>query len=774
MICRIAVFLGLVRVVAGAASAQQPVREIPAIPAPIVSGGLLRHDGAAPQGPTNLRVLQVQIVDGNGTATQARAGKNFWVRVDFEYANPVCTHYVIERRVNGWTNTAPAIDWGCGLGGITTWWHYWGPWVMLEGGSYSTTVTLDAGNAIAESNEADNAATITFSASGTIAWEWALVGVAQGRQLLGDGTDVIVGSMDDALDFQHPWLAGNDSRGRPRLIAASQNTQGQNGGPINATHATAVMGIALARGQNSGDITGLVPDARYVSAEFLDRSQTGLPMQHVFDAAGFLVANGSEVINMSWSWFENLNEAWVGEGALTNLMADYLAYGRNIVCVPAVNQLTGVAGLPTAPGAARNTLCVGGLEDDSRRAWAAQNHGPTPDGRSKPDLIGNDAANGIALSWEWRAGFPAFEGAGGTSIAAPFVTGAVAQLLGYGKRTGQNLDHRVMKAVVMTSATKALDTNGAAWSHSATRPLDDQQGTGILDMVRAHAIYSAGQQAARVGPRGYDLGTVVGDTGSSVPGGRVIYRLGRLVASGASISATLVWDRHTFWNDRNNNQRIDAADDFYTLASDAQDDLDLVLYRDGVPVWESRSRVDTIEHVAESGLAPGDYELHVERRFVAGSGNGEEFALAWHADGTWVVSTAPRLSATPATLSLAAGGRQTLSLDAGVALAHAPYILLGSLSGSVPGFLYGGVRVPLNVPDAYFDVALSAPNTPPLTNSFGTLDASGIATAAFTLPPGLPPVLIGLQFDHAYSVLWPSGVRVLRDASNAMSVRLVP
>ena len=147
---------------------------------------------------------------------------------------------------------------------------------------------------------------------------------------------------------------------------------------------------------------------------------------------------------------------------------------------------------------------------------------------------------------------------------------------------------------------------------------------------------------------------------------------------------------------------------------------------------------------------------------------------AWHADATWVASTPPVLAATPATISLATGGQQVLSLDAGTALAHAPYLVLGSLSGSAPGFVYGGVSVPLNVPDAYFDLALGAPNAPPLTNSFGVLDATGSATAAFTLPPGLPPALIGLQFQHAYGVLWPSGVRVLRDASNATSVRLVP
>jgi len=640
-------------------------RPLPPAPTPSTPGGFLGYGGHAPQGPPNLHVLSVQIVDSAGNPRQAVAGKNFWVRVDYEYVNPVCTPYQIHRRVNDWYHLAPEINWGCGYTGVTNWWHYWGPWVVLEGGQYTTRVTLEATNRIAESREDDNAMTITFTVGGTIAWEWALVKATEGRQLLGPGTDVIVGTMDDAFEYRHPWFDRNDSRGRPRLVAASQNAAGRNGSPLNATHATAVMGIVLARPIGVGDLIGMAPDARYVTAEFINRSSINLPMQHVFDAAGFLVANGAEVINMSWSWYSSLSEAQTGEGASTNLMADYLAYGRNIVCVPAVNQLTGVSGLPTAPGAARNTICVGGLENDQRRAWGRQNHGPTRDGRSKPDLIGNDAASALAPSWEWEGGIPAYEGYEGTSFATPFVTGAVAQLLGYGKRTGQSTDHRVMKAVVMTSATRAQDSNGSAWNHSRTQPLDDQQGTGILDMVRAHAIYSGGRQSERVSPRGYDFSSVVGDTRTNVPGGRVIYRLGRLTSSGASLSATLVWDRHTFWNDGNNNQRIDAADDFYTLPGDAQDDLDLVLFRDGVAVWESRSTVDTIEHVAESGLAPGEYELHVERRFVANSGTSEDFALAWHADGTWLRADWPRpliVGASPSWVP-AGGADLTLTID---------------------------------------------------------------------------------------------------------------
>ena len=614
-----------------ASSQDQPeTRQRPQVPLDVPDqpgGPWTPPDGVADpdvpeDGVPNLAVTSVQIVDGGNNPMTPVAGKRFWVRVNFSYANPVCTSYAIRRVVNGWEHDAPEINWGCGLKGTTFWTHFWGAWVMHHGGTYSVTLTLDANNAIAESNEADNTVTLNFGVNGTLTAEWALVGAETGLSLLGDGTDVIVGTMDDAFDFNHPWFTGVDSRGRPRLVAANQNILGEDGGPVNAGHATAVMGIVLARGENEGDITGLAPDARYVTAEFINRADIpGLQVLHVLNAAGFLVENGAEVINMSWSWwFGSSQDSQSGEGSVTNLMTDYLAYGRNIVCVPAVNQLAGFD-RPTAPGAARNAMTVGGLKDNLQEAWGPQDHGPTLDGRSKPDLLGNDSANAVAPSSSWRNGFPAGEGFGGTSFAAPFVTGAVAQMLDFGKHNGQSTDHRVIKAIIMNSAVKALDDDGSPWSNSPTQPLDDEQGTGILDLVRAHAMYSSGEQSPDV------VGT-----------DQVQYAIGTLPAGTLRFDATLVWDRHTLWSDGNNSGLIDAGDFFFVSPTDQQDNLDLVVYRDGVEVAASRSTVDNVEHISVADPDPGEYRLAIERMFVANTGNGEEYAVAWYADGAPAVS----------------------------------------------------------------------------------------------------------------------------------------
>ncbi len=126
------------------------------------------------------------------------------------------------------------------------------------------------------------------------------------------------------------------------------------------------------------------------------------------------------------------------------------------------------------------------------------------------------------------------------------------------------------------------------------------------------------------------------------------------------------------------------------------------------------------------------------------------------------------LSGTPGSVSIGSGGSQVLSLDAGVANQSRFYLLLGSLSGSQPGIDLGqGVVLPLNF-DAYLAWTLNGPNQPPLTSSFGVLDASGQATTTFTLPAGSNPNLIGLTATHAFGLLLP-----IDFVSNPVSVQLV-
>src|SRR3984957_2220152 len=460
---------------------------------------------------STITVTAIKIVAPNGDVTNAVAGAPFFVQVDYNYDNPSCTDYTIQRVVNGWTNISAPTNYGCGSSGNTSWAVDAGPWLFYKAGTYPISVTVDPGNTVTAASDTGKTKTTNIVVGGTIIPQWALVDVEYGRTNLGPGTDVIVGTLDDAFDYLDPWYQGNDSLGRPRLIAAWQNDLGIEGSPTNDVHSTACLGIVVARGRNDGDITGLAPDARFVPCEFLNRANDpALTEPNILDALNFVVTNGAEVINMPWSYSTgSITLSETGEAPISDLMADYLMYASNIFCVAYDNELTNPT-IPTAPGAARNVIPVGGLATDLLHVWSSDNSGPTLDGRCKPDILGGGATNCITPSFQWREGFPVAYGYEGNSFAGPFVTGAAVEMVGYAKQHGLNRDHRLLKPILMTSGVKALDVDGAPWNNSPPAPMDYQQGTGILNLQRVYAMYSAGQQRGVAAVPGYDFATVYG------------------------------------------------------------------------------------------------------------------------------------------------------------------------------------------------------------------------------------------------------------------------
>ena len=96
--------------------------------------------------------------------------------------------------------------------------------------------------------------------------------------------------------------------------------------------------------------------------------------------------------------------------------------------------------------------------------------------------------------------------------------------------------------------------------------------------------------------------------------------------------------------------------------------------------------------------------------------------------------------------------------------------MVGSLSGTSPGFAFDAVSVPLNF-DRYLSIIAGNPGLPPLAGAFGTLDASGRATAAFTLAAGIAPSLAGLNAHHVFGVF---DLTALLFVSNPVVVEFVP
>lgn len=173
-------------------------------------------------------------------------------------------------------------------------------------------------------------------------------------------------------------------------------------------------------------------------------------------------------------------------------------------------------------------------------------------------------------------------------------------------------------------------------------------------------------------------------------------------------------------------------------------------------------------------LDPGTYTLRVDEVLANVIKLGETGSPFWgvEAAGVGVVTDLTvevvALTGDRPTVSLTTLEPQVMALDAGAANAGRTYFLLGSFTGTDPGFdLASGLHVPLNI-DVYFNLLVANPNLIVL-NSFGTLDANGEATATFGLAPGSPAILSGFTFHHAFVLLSPKDY-----GSNALAVEIVP
>jgi hypothetical protein len=168
-----------------------------------------------------------------------------------------------------------------------------------------------------------------------------------------------------------------------------------------------------------------------------------------------------------------------------------------------------------------------------------------------------------------------------------------------------------------------------------------------------------------------------------------------------------------------------------------------------------------------------------EMRIQAGLGGTGPGQTGWRFDNLLIecqdCDPAQPLTGSPSSVSVSSGGVQTFDLDAGVANAGNPYLLVGSLSGTTPGLPIDSFVLPLNV-DQYFLYTLNNPNLPPLNNSFTVLDGQGKSQAFFILPSGANPNLVGVTVNHAYAVIGfvPPPIPVITLVSNAVALTFAP
>jgi hypothetical protein len=363
------------------------------------------------------------------------------------------------------------------------------------------------------------------------------------------------------------------------------------------------------------------------------------------------------------------------------LFMDWHMHKFDTLIVKSAGNEGEASGQITMPGDFYNGITVGAADGNKRASFSSWlmegDDGNNIDGRAKPEIL----APGVGVDSAYGIGGAPLDG---TSFAAPAVTGVAALLEKGTEKTaglplGVTRNHLGIKAIILNSARKRFInrpddgeaesydnintagggsdanyltatgslTNGStitaptsdAWSPSfwisdgthltVTRPLDDEQGTGLLDAERALIQLDGGEQFRDIGPNptGIDyIGWAFGSGNGTID----TYSFNRSIPHGSFITLTLVWDRLVTELDGNN--IVDANDTYSENA--VQPDFDLFIYFQGELLASSTSsQGDNLEHlhypVPYDGN-PFDYQIRIESSFQAAlAGSPPDYALAW-------------------------------------------------------------------------------------------------------------------------------------------------
>jgi subtilisin len=211
------------------------------------------------------------------------------------------------------------------------------------------------------------------------------------------GKGVKIGVLDTGIDYKHPDLATNYKGGHD-FINNDDDPMDDNG------HGTHVAGI-LAAARNGKGVVGVAPDAELYAVKVSDSKGKG-SFSGLVEGINWAIENHMDIVTMSIT----------GEGGSMALAkAVSTAYDDGLILVAAVGNGNGEGVL--YPAAYKDVIGVGSVNEDNAL--------------SSFSLTGSEVeivAPGSAIKSTWPGG--QYQLSSGTSMATPFVTGAIALLLG--------------------------------------------------------------------------------------------------------------------------------------------------------------------------------------------------------------------------------------------------------------------------------------------------------------------------------------------------------
>lgn len=307
------------------------------------------------------------------------------------------------------------------------------------------------------------------------------------------GSGIVIGIVDDGVQYTHPDLQPNYN------TTIDYDFNGNDADPapfslINDTHGTSVAGVAGARGNNGIGVTGSAPLATLTGIRLIAAATTDQQ-----DADAFLLNNNLiHIKSNSWGVPDSYN--YYGPGPLAtaaletgatsgrggkgviyvfasgngleyddNSNTDGYANNPHVIAVTAVNDF-GFQAAYAEPGA--NILIAAPASGNSN------NQGVRTTDLTGANGYNTNGSGGEMANTDYTNDF------GGTSAAAPLVSGVVALML----EANPNLGWRDVKEILIRTARRnhRADTD---WSTNAAGfSFNHKYGAGIVDAAAAVAL----------------------------------------------------------------------------------------------------------------------------------------------------------------------------------------------------------------------------------------------------------------------------------------------
>jgi len=252
------------------------------------------------------------------------------------------------------------------------------------------------------------------------------------------GEGIVIGLLDTGFDLSHEAIEHTDVIAGWDVINNDDNTADEPGQDDKNQDGHGSTVLSVLAGYSPGQLIGSAYEARYLLGKTEKVTENGREFERIIEEdwwiAGleWMESMGVDIVNSSlgyadWYRFADLD----GKTAKVTIAAD-MAVDKGIVMVVAAgnggNRPLGDIGIPgriNVPADGFKVLAVGAVDAMGRGADFSA-HGPTFDGRIKPDV----AAMGKSVTSIRTGTINDFSfNASGTSVATPLATGVVASLL---------------------------------------------------------------------------------------------------------------------------------------------------------------------------------------------------------------------------------------------------------------------------------------------------------------------------------------------------------